>query len=74
MLDGWSGKALGEDGEKNVPSAECRSQRPPWWKDVTRKSGGSPCHGSEVKNPTNNCKDVGSVPGLTQWAKDLALP
>ena len=27
-----------------------------------------------VKNPTNIHEDVGQVPGLTQWVKDLALP
>ena len=27
-----------------------------------------------VKNPTSNHKDVGSIPGLTRWDKDLVLP
>ena len=27
-----------------------------------------------VKNPTRIHKDVGSIPGLTWWAKDPALP
>ena len=27
-----------------------------------------------VKNPTDIHEDVGLIPGLSQWAKDLALP
>ena len=34
--------------------------------------GGSRC-GTAETNPTSNREVAGSIPGLTQWVKDLAL-
>ena len=31
-------------------------------------------HGTAEMNPTRNHKVGGSIPDLTQWVKDLALP
>ena len=33
-----------------------------------------PCYGAGENNPTSNHEVEGSIPGLTQWVKDLTLP
>ena len=35
---------------------------------------GVPAVAQQVKNQTSIPEDTGSIPGLTQWVKDLALP
>ena len=37
-------------------------------------SSGVPTVAQQVTNPTNIHQEVGSIPGLTQRVKDLALP
>ena len=43
-------------------------------KQNKKKKSGSSYHGSAEMNPISIHKDAGSIPGLTQWVKDLTLP
>ena len=33
-----------------------------------------PVVAQRLRNPTSVCEEAGSIPGLTQWVKALALP
>ena len=45
-----------------------------WLNFVKKLSNGSSCGGAAVMNTTGMHMDVGLIPGLTQWVKDLVLP
>ena len=45
------------------------------WRFLGLRRGwsGVPVAAQWVTNPTRNCEVAGSIPGLTQWVRDLAL-
>ena len=43
-------------------------------KILFKKNFGSSCHASVITNPTSIHEDIGVIPGLAQWVKELVLP
>ena len=41
---------------------------------IEKSITGVPCHGAMDRNSTRNHEVSGSIPGLTRWVKDPALP
>ena len=42
--------------------------------EILKFSAGVPVVAQLLTNPTRNHEVAGSIPGLTRWVKDLALP
>ena len=83
LMTGDSSSSLGGRGGGNHGN-KCRSascgggagKRPAeGWQtnSTTSKNSWRPCRGAAETNLTRNHEVVGSIPGLAQWAKDLAL-
>ena len=61
---------------RSLQTSTCCRCRPKKKKKKTKKSDplGILMVAQWVKNPTSVREDVGLIPGLAQWVKDLALP
>ena len=67
----WMGLGAGIKtfGPEQMPSySSCKSSQAPL--KIKHRSS---CLGTVEMNPTRNHEVMGSIPGLTQWVKDLAL-
>ena len=55
---------------QNVSKSTCGT----WTQMQAEMFKGSSLRGSAVNKPDEDPREVGWIPGLSQWVKDLALP
>ena len=53
---------------------QTKNTKKPLLVNIFKNSTGVPVVAPWLTNPTRNHEVVGSIPGLNQWVKDLALP
>ena len=63
------GQDRGHAGMLESPGGSAVTPQP-----LKMRQRGVPVVAQWLTNPTSIHKDVGSIPGLAQWVKDLALP
>ena len=68
------GTTHGHEDQQAITGGYLRDCLPsPCREKKERDTGGVPIVAQQVKDPPCLCQDVGSIPGLARWVKDLAL-